>query len=147
VLVYSFKIDFPCKVWWLCCSGGWGRRIAELKEFVTSLDNIVRPSLKAKQYLSYPFIVKFLLAYISYTRGFHFGIYICAYNFFLQYWGLSSRPTPWATPPVHFCDEFFWEKVLQTLPGLASNHDPPDLCLLSSQDYRHEPPACGYNVS
>jgi hypothetical protein len=26
------------------------------------------------------------------------------------------------------------------LPGLASNHDPPDLCLLSSWDYRHEPP-------
>jgi hypothetical protein len=24
------------------------------------------------------------------------------------------------------------------LPWLASNHDPPDLCLLSSQDYRHE---------
>jgi hypothetical protein len=24
--------------------------------------------------------------------------------------------------------------------GLASNCDPPDLCLLKSQDYRHEPP-------
>jgi hypothetical protein len=23
--------------------------------------------------------------------------------------------------------------------GLASNHDPPDLCLVSSQDYRREP--------
>jgi hypothetical protein len=25
------------------------------------------------------------------------------------------------------------------LPWLASNHDPPDLCLVSSQDYRREP--------
>jgi hypothetical protein len=25
------------------------------------------------------------------------------------------------------------------LPGLALNRDPPDVCLLSSWDYRHEP--------
>jgi hypothetical protein len=30
------------------------------------------------------------------------------------------------------------------LPGLASNHDPPDLCLLSSQDYRREPLVPGH---
>jgi hypothetical protein len=29
------------------------------------------------------------------------------------------------------------------LPGLASNHDPPDFCLLSSWDYRCEPLAPG----
>jgi hypothetical protein len=29
------------------------------------------------------------------------------------------------------------------LPGLALNSDPPDLCLLSSWDYRDEPPAPG----
>jgi hypothetical protein len=27
---------------------------------------------------------------------------------------------------------------MKYLPELASNHDPPDLCLLSSQDYRRE---------
>jgi hypothetical protein len=32
-----------------------------------------------------------------------------------------------------FCDGFFRDRVLQTIcPGLASNLDTPDLCLLSS---------------
>jgi hypothetical protein len=29
------------------------------------------------------------------------------------------------------------------LPGLALNHEPPDLCLLRSWDYRLEPPTLG----
>jgi hypothetical protein len=32
-------------------------------------------------------------------------------------------------------------------PGLASNHNPPDLCLLNSQDYRYEPPVQDQNKS
>jgi hypothetical protein len=32
------------------------------------------------------------------------------------------------------------------LPGLALNHDPPDLCLLSSEGYRCEPPAPSLSV-
>jgi hypothetical protein len=32
------------------------------------------------------------------------------------------------------------------LSGLALNRDPPDLCLLSSWDYRREPLAPGYTV-
>jgi hypothetical protein len=32
------------------------------------------------------------------------------------------------------------------LPGLASNLDPPDLCLLSSQDYRRESPVPSLHV-
>jgi hypothetical protein len=36
--------------------------------------------------------------------------------FFLYYWDLSSGPTPWATPPAHFCDFFFFqESVLWTI--------------------------------
>jgi hypothetical protein len=32
------------------------------------------------------------------------------------------------------------------LPGLALNHDPPDLRLLSSWDYRRKPPAPAENI-
>jgi hypothetical protein len=39
-------------------------------------------------------------------------------NIFLQYWGLNSGPTPWATPPAPFCEGFFWDRVSQTFcPG------------------------------
>jgi hypothetical protein len=33
------------------------------------------------------------------------------------------------------------------LPRLALNRDPPDLCLLSSWDYRREPPAPGMTLN
>jgi hypothetical protein len=58
--------------------------------------------------------------------------------YFFWYWGLNSGPTPWAAPPAPpplFGMGFFRDR----LPRLASNHDPPDLCLLSSEDYRHKP--------
>jgi hypothetical protein len=34
------------------------------------------------------------------------GVFLFAFCFF-PYWGLNSRPTPWATPPALFCDGFF----------------------------------------
>jgi hypothetical protein len=41
--------------------------------------------------------------------------------FFLQYWGLNSGPTPWATPRALFCDGFFQDRVLRTIcPGWLS---------------------------
>jgi hypothetical protein len=51
---------------------------------------------------------------------------------FLWYWGLNSGPT-WTTPPVLFLWWIFlrWGLTELFFPGLASNHDPPDLCLLS----------------
>jgi hypothetical protein len=61
---------------------------------------------------------------------------------FLWYWGLNSGLTLWATPPPLFCEGFFWDRVLWTIClELASNYNPPDLCLLSSWDYRREPPS------
>jgi hypothetical protein len=42
-------------------------------------------------------------------------------------------------PTSPFCDEFFQDRVLwTTLPRAASNHNPPDLYLPSSWEYRRE---------
>jgi hypothetical protein len=46
------------------------------------------------------------------------------------------------SPQPCFCVGFFGDSV----SGLASNSDPPDLCLLSSQDYKREQPAPGYPI-
>jgi hypothetical protein len=43
------------------------------------------------------------------------------------YWGLNSRSTPRATSQALFCEGFFQDRISWTL-----NHDPRDLCLLSS---------------
>jgi hypothetical protein len=46
------------------------------------------------------------------------------------------------SPQPCFSVGFFGDSV----SGLASNSDPPDLCLLSSQDYKREQPAPGYPI-
>jgi hypothetical protein len=46
-----------------------------------------------------------------------------------------APPTP---PPVR------WGLTNSSLPVLVWNLSPPDLSLLSSYDYRHEPPALSY---
>jgi hypothetical protein len=58
--------------------------------------------------------------------------------------GLELRAYSHSTSPlcvcVHVCVGFFWDRISRSIcPGLTSNFDPPDLCLLSSWDYRREP--------
>jgi hypothetical protein len=84
--------------------------------------------------------------------------------FFLLYRGLNSGPTPWITLLAFFvlgifffnysyvhtrlgsflCVRYFWDRVSNYLPGLASTFNPPDFCFLSTWDYRCEPlvPGC-----
>jgi hypothetical protein len=50
---------------------------------------------------------------------------------------LDRWSTTWATPPALFCDFFVYlffstQGLSNYFPGLASNRDPPDLCLLNS---------------
>jgi hypothetical protein len=61
------------------------------------------------------------------------------FSFFLWYWSLNPRSTPWATPPALFYGGFFWGRVSWTVcPGWL----PTDIFLISaSWDYRHEPVA------
>jgi hypothetical protein len=39
----------------------------------------------------------------------------CFVLFCFLYWGLNSGPTSWATPPAHFCDQFFLDRVSWTI--------------------------------
>jgi hypothetical protein len=60
---------------------------------------------------------------------------------------LGRHSTTWAILPVLFCVEYFQNRISWTVcPGWLQPpplRDPPDLCLLSSKDYRHEPPVQG----
>jgi hypothetical protein len=59
-----------------------------------------------------------------------FFLYFCLC---VWYWSLNSGPLPWATPSALF---LWWVCSRQGLENyllqLVSNHDPTDLCLLSS---------------
>jgi hypothetical protein len=51
---------------------------------------------------------------------FHFldNVLRSTFFFFLWYWGLELRPTPWATLPALFCNEFFPDRILWSIrPG------------------------------
>jgi hypothetical protein len=72
--------------------------------------------------------------------------------FFGWFWCLNSglqtcKASTLPLEPLHqpFCVGCFWDRVPRTIcPGLALNFHSPDLCLLSSQDYRLEQQALSF---
>jgi hypothetical protein len=58
---------------------------------------------------------------------------LVVYIFELRAYTLSYSTSPF------FVLGFFKIGAHELFAGLALNHDPPDLCLLSSWDYRHKP--------
>jgi hypothetical protein len=63
--------------------------------------------------------------------------------FFWWHWCLNSGPHNLLGRCLYWWShstKLFWDRVSRTIClGLALNYDPPDLCLLSSWDYRREP--------
>jgi hypothetical protein len=75
-----------------------------------------------------------------------FSLYLESYTFFFfcmcVVLGFEPRVYTLSHSTSLFCEGYFLRQGLKNyLPGLALNLDPPDLCLLSSWDYRREPPA------
>jgi hypothetical protein len=66
-------------------------------------------------------------------------------SFFLVVLGLELRTITLShsISPI-FVKEFWRKGLMNYLPGLASKHNPPDLCLLNSKDYSHEPLVPGF---
>jgi hypothetical protein len=74
-----------------------------------------------------------------------FCVFLPFYFFFFQYWGLNSRPTPWATPSaLFFVIVFFWigSRKLFAPAGFEQQSFwslPPQV----AKHYRCEPPVSG----
>jgi hypothetical protein len=60
-----------------------------------------------------------LLPHIIILLNSSYSLFLCfGWFFFLQYWGLNSGPSFWATPPaliLFYCDGFFRDRVLWTI--------------------------------
>jgi hypothetical protein len=66
--------------------------------------------------------------------------------FFFVVLDLNSKPTPWATPSALFCDRFLLDRVWQTIcPSWLWTVI--FLLCVCSKDYRHEPPAPGWELT
>jgi hypothetical protein len=74
-----------------------------------------------------------------------FKLFFLSFFFFFSVPGLELRAYTLSHSTSPFCVRYFLNRVSQTyLPRLTSNCNPPDLYLLSSLDYRHEPPVPGW---
>jgi hypothetical protein len=64
---------------------------------------------------------------------------LCTFLYIWYFQGVAQGPVPWATPSALFCEGFFEIGSLKLFAQVGSKPRSPDLCLLSSWDYRCEP--------
>jgi hypothetical protein len=58
--------------------------------------------------ISVEMLISFHISLVKIYNVLEITLLVCL---FLRYLGLNSGPTPWVTPPVLFCDGFFWDRV------------------------------------
>jgi hypothetical protein len=105
--------------------------------FENSTPTDTSPALRSIHFLSTYFVIlwvklQFLLLLVNIRIKYLYHFYLFLF-FFFQYWGLNSEPSNLS----HFTSSIFvkgfsGQGLANYLPGLASNHDPSDRCLLSS---------------
>jgi hypothetical protein len=125
-------------------------RISMTRDYVKSwmfVEWMNQPCMTLSMFLnSSPIIIFWAIYHLSPPQAENFSAHVpfSKVEIFFQYWDLNSGLSPWATPPALFYEGFFEIGSRRTIcPGLALNCNPPDLCLLSSKDYRlgHQRPA------
>jgi hypothetical protein len=93
--------------------------------------------------------LKYLLFRVLHFVCFHHSIYFILLNnffFFFAVLGLELRAYTLSHSTSPFCAKYFRNRSCDLFAWAGFEPFPPDLCLLSSEDYRCQPPAPGLTI-